>query len=230
MLIASDVMTTEVITVTAETPIHDIATLLQTKRISGVPVVTADKAVIGVVSEGDLITHAEVVGERRRSWWLRLFEDQSALASAYAKTHGRVARDVMTSYVITVPPESTLAEIAKILEHNRIKRVPVVRDGKLVGIVTRGNLLQALATIDVSQPASIDDRTIRNRLLKDLSAQRWANLDLKNILVRDGVIHLWGFVETEEERRAIGLAAQNVPGVKAVEDHLQRYHIPTAYE
>ena len=230
MLTASDVMTTEVITVTPETSIHDIATLLHTKHISGVPVVTKDKTVIGIVSEGDLITHAEVAGEQRRSWWLQLFYDQSALARVYAKTHGRVARDVMTSSVITVSPAATLAEIAKLLEDNRIKRVPVVRDGKLTGIIARGNLLQALATADVSKPASIDDRAIRERLLKDLSAQLWANPDLKSIVVQDGVVHLWGYVRTEEERRALRLAAQNVPGVKTVEDHLKQYHMPIAYE
>lgn len=182
------------------------------------------------MSEGDLIGHAEVVGERRRSWWLRLFDDESVLARDYAKTHGRVARDVMTSSVITVSPTATLAEIAKTLEDHRIKRVPVVRAGKLGGIVTRGNLLQALAMADVSKPASIDDRTIRDRLLNKLNAQSWANLALKNILVKEGVVHLWGFVATEEERRALRLAAENVPGVKTVEDHLRRYHVPTAYE
>jgi len=230
MLTAADVMTTDVITVTPETPIRDIATLLHTKHISGVPVVNPDSSVVGIVSEGDLIGHAEVVGERRRSWWLRLFDDESVLARDYAKTHGRVAGDVMTSSVITVSPTATLAEIAKTLEDHRIKRVPVVSDGKLAGIVTRGNLLQALATADVSKPASIDDRTIRDRLLNKLNAQSWANLALKNILVQDGVVHLWGFVATEEERRALRLAAENVPGVKTVEDHLRRYHVPTAYE
>ena len=139
---------------------------MHAKHISGVPVVTTDKTVIGIVSEGDLITHAEVVGERRRSWWLQLFSDQSALARVYAKIYGRVARDVMTSSVITVSPAATLAEIAKLLEDNRIKRVPVVRDGKLAGIITRGNLLGALATADVSKPASIDHRAIVNGFSK----------------------------------------------------------------
>jgi len=230
MLTASDVMSTEVVTVTPETSIHDIATLLHTKHISGVPVVTADNTVIGIVSEGDLITHAEVVGEQRRSWWLRLFDDQSALAQVYVKTHGRAARDVMTSRVITVPPTATLAEVAKLLEDNRIKRVPVIRDGKLAGIITRGNLVQALATADVSKPASSDDRAIRTRLLKELSGQSWANLGLKSIVVQDGGVHLWGYVATEDERRALRLAAENVAGVKTVEDHLKRYHMPVAYE
>src|SRR5437667_3197271 len=122
MLTAADVMTTDVVTVMPETPVRDIARLLHTKRISGVPVVSPDNRVIGIVSEGDLIGHAQIVGEPRRSWWLRLFDDANTLAREYAKTHGRVAQDVMTSTVITVTPTASLAEIAKTLEHDRIKR------------------------------------------------------------------------------------------------------------
>ena len=223
MLTAADVMTTDVITVTPETPVRDIAKLLYTMRISGVPVVDPNRAVIGLVSEGDLMKHVDVIGEQRRSWWLTLFVGESMLAHDYAKTHGRRAQDVMTSEVITVMPTASLAEIASTLERNRIKRVPVVQDGRLVGIVTRGNLLQALATIDVSKPASLDDRTIRERLLAELDAQPWAHMLLKNIIVENGVVHLWGFVENDEERRALRVAAENSPGVKRVEDHLTRY-------
>ncbi len=229
MLTAADVMTTEVITVTPETPVRDIATLLREKRISGVPVVTSDNTVVGIVSEGDLISHADVVGERRHSWWLRLFDHPNALAHEYSKAHGRVARDVMTTALITVDPAASLAEVAKALETHRIKRVPVVRDGELKGIVTRANLLQAMATVEIAKSASVDDRAIREQLLGRLAAESWTNLTLKNIIVQNGVIHLWGFVETEEERRALRIAAQNVPGAKSVEDHLERYHIPTAY-
>jgi CBS domain-containing protein len=230
MLTAADVMTTDVITASPETSVRDIAALLREKRISGVPVVTSDNTVVGIVSEGDLMRHAEIVGEQRHSWWLRLFDHPNALAHEYAKAHGRVARDVMSSDPITVDAAVSLAEIARILESHRIKRVPVVRDGKLMGIVTRANLLQAMATVEVAKSATVNDRAIREQLLKSLAAQSWANLGLKNIIVQDGVIHLWGFVENEEERRALRIAAQNVPGAKSVEDHLQRYHIPAAYE
>src|SRR5712691_2576938 len=123
MLTAADVMTTEVITVTPETTVRDIARLLLTKRISGVPVVEPDNSVIGIVSEGDLIGHAEVIGEPRRSWWLRFFDDTRTLARDYAKTHAHFAREVMTSPVVTVAPTASLAEIAKTLEGHRIKRV-----------------------------------------------------------------------------------------------------------
>jgi CBS-domain-containing membrane protein len=223
MFTAADVMTTDVITVTPETPVRDIAKLLYARRISGVPVIDPNRTVIGVVSEGDLMKHAEAIGEQHRSWWLTLFAGDSTLARDYAKTHGRRAQDVMTSSVITVMPTASLAEIAETLERHRIKRVPVVQNGKLVGIVTRSNLLQALATTDISKPASLDDRTIRERLLAELHVQPWAHMLLKNIIVENGVVHLWGFVENEEERRALRVAAENTPGVKAVEDHLDRY-------
>jgi CBS-domain-containing membrane protein len=224
MLTAADVMTTDVVTVGPETSVRDIARLLHTKRISGVPVVSPDNRVIGIVSEGDLIGHAQIVGEPRRSWWLRLFDDENTLAREYAKTHARVAQDVMTSTVITV------TRTASTLEHHRIKRVPVVRNGKLVGIVTRSNLLQALAAADVSKPASLDDRTIRERLLKELNAQPWAHMLTKNIVVQDGVVHLWGLVQTKEERHALRVAAENTPGAKSVEDHLRQHRVPVAGE
>ena len=219
MLMAADVMTPDVITVTPDTSVREIAKLMYTRHISSVPVVDREKRVIGIVGEGDLLGHAEVAGERHRTWWLDAFVDSNALARDYIKTHGRVAADVMTKTVITVAPTASIAEIAKLLERHRIKGVPVVDGGKLVGIVARSDLLRALAKAEVAKPASIDDRAIRERLLAELETQRWAHLPTKNIVVQDGVIHLSGFVETPEERHALHIAAENVPGVERVEDH-----------
>src|SRR4051812_13350514 len=128
MLTAADVMTPNVITIAPETSVREIAELLYTRRISGAPVVDQEGHVLGIVSEGDLITHAAAIGEQRRSWWLNFFADASALAREYAKTHGRTARDVMSKDVMSVPETATLAEIASTLERHRIKRVPVLRD------------------------------------------------------------------------------------------------------
>ena len=225
LLTAADVMTREVVTVAPETPVPEIAQILHAKRISGVPVVAADGGVVGIVSEGDLMRHALAIGEQRGSWWLTFFSDNSALAREYMKTHGRTARDVMTREVISIAPTALLADIAKTLERNRIKRVPVIDNGKLAGIVTRANLLQALAAANVSQAASVDDRTIRERLLAELEPQPWVHLLSKNIIVQDSVVHLWGMVATEAERDALRLAAENTPGVKKVEDHLSRYPV-----
>ena len=227
MLTANDVMTTEVITVSPETPVPDVARLLHERGISGVPVVDTDGTVIGIVSEGDLIGHAGTIGEQRRSWWLRLLTGEDALARDYAKTHARSVRDVMTARVISVPDTASLADIARRMEKHGIKRVPVVRDGRLVGIVSRGNLLQALAAKDVSKDMSADDRTIRERLTADLKAQPWASLLTKNIVVENGAVHLFGFVRSEDERSAIRVAAENMPGVTRVEDQMMRR--PTSY-
>lgn len=226
MLTAADVMTPEVFVAAPTTPVAEIAKLLHEKRISGVPVVDGAGAVVGMVSEGDLIGRTEVVGMPRQSWWLRAFGDPDILARDYAKSHGRFARDVMSAPVTTVAASATLAEIAKLLEQHRIKRVPVVKDGKLVGIVTRSNLLQALGAANMGKPASADDRSIRERLLAELESQPWASMAAKNVVVQDGVVHLWGFVRTDDERRALVVAAQNIPGAKAVEDHLREYRMP----
>lgn len=219
MLTAADVTTSDVITVTPDTSVRAIAKLLYTKHISGVPVVDREKRVIGIVGEGDLLDHAEIAGERRRTWWFDAFVNSNALARDYIKTHGRVAADVMKPTVITVAPTASIAEIAKFLQRHRIKRVLVIDGGKLVGIVTRSDLLRALAAAEVAKPARIDDRAIRERLLAELETQRWAHLPAKNVVVQNGVIHLSGVVETPEERHALHIAAENVPGVKHVEDH-----------
>ena len=234
MLTAADVMTSEVVSVEPDTPVRDIAELLYTRRISGVPVVEHDR-VIGIVSEGDLIGHAAAIGEPRRSWWLSLFTNESLSARDYAKTHGRTARDVMTASVISVEETATLAEIARLVERHRIKRVPVLRDGKLVGIISRGNLLQGLATLKAEPPKNVDDATIREQLMAQLRDQPWAHLftddpwahlSTDDIVVEDGVVHLHGTVRTEDERRALRIAAENVPGVRSVEDHLMVWTPP----
>ena len=229
MLTANDVMTTSVVTVAPETSVPEVARLLHESGISGVPVVDTHGEVIGIVSEGDLIGHAGTVGEQRRSWWLRLLTGEDALARDYAKTHACSVRDVMTTRVITVPDTASLADIARQMEKHGIKRVPVVRDGRLIGIVSRGNLLQALAATDVSRDVSADDQTIRERLTADLKAQPWASMLTKNIVVENGIVHLFGFVRSEEERRALRIAAENVPGVTKVEDHLMRREPSSGY-
>ena len=220
---AIDVMTSEVLTVDENASVTAVAKLLAERGISAVPVVDAENRVIGVVSEGDLLHRAETGTERRRSWWLEMMASTNQLAGDYVKSHSQKVKDVMTRDVISVIEMTPVAEIAVLLETNRIKRVPVVRDGKLVGIVSRANLVRALAmTIDEQASGTEpDDRSIRDKLLAELKAQRWAEVSPANVTVKDGVVHLWSSYLSEQEKRALVVAAENTPGVRRVEDHMR---------
>ena len=225
---AIDVMTPNVITVDPDTTVQSLAALLSERGISGAPVVDAGGSMIGIVSEGDLLHRAELGTEkrdaRRHSWWLEHFA--SGLARDYVKSHGRTVKDIMTRDVITVSEETNLAEVATLLETHRIKRVPVVREGKIVGIVSRSNLVRALGAALGGPPtgasASDDDRVIRARLLAELEQQPWAGkLWAQDIIVSNGIVHLWfGSEEPEERRQAVRVAAENVSGVRGVEEHV----------
>jgi CBS domain-containing protein len=228
---AMDVMTGNVITVTPDTSIQDLAKLLSEHGISGVPVVDADSNLVGIVSEGDLLHRTETGTERRvqprRVRWLDgLMSDQNVVRD-YLKSHGRQVRDVMTRDVITVGETGELAEIADLLETKRIRRVPVVRDGKVVGIVSRANLVRALAIATSRQQSNtvLDDFTIRDALLTELRGKPWAKVWASEVMVRNGVVHLWYSDDQPiEERQAIRIAAENTAGVERVEEHL--VHVP----
>ena len=221
---AIDVMTSEVVTVSDNASVAAVAKLLAERSISAVPVVDAANRVIGMVSEGDLLHRTETGTERRRSWWLDMLASTNQLAGDYIKSHSGLVKDVMTRDVISVSDTTPVADIAIVLETNRIKRVSVLRDGKLVGIVSRANLVRALATSG-DQPSSdteIDDLSIRDKLLAELKAQRWAEVSPANVTVKDGVVHLWSSYLSEQEKRALIVAAENTPGVRRVEDHMRR--------
>jgi CBS domain-containing protein len=224
---AADVMTTNVITVDPDSSVQALATLLSDRGISGVPVVDKDNRLIGIVTEGDLLHRAETGTERRterrRSRWLDTIGADQEAARDYVKAHGRVVREIMTRDVISVSDTTDLADIATLLETKRIKRVPVQHDGKLVGIVSRANLVRALA-MTKSEPAieaNSDDRTIREKLLAELKGQEWVHMWAADIIVRDRVVHLWFSDDrSDEERQALRVAAENIPGVRQVEEHV----------
>jgi len=218
---ALDVMTRKVITVDPETPVREAARIFAENDISGAPVVDDEGRLLGMITEGDLLHRAETGTQaRRRSWWLEFFSSNRELAATYIKENARLVKDVMTGKVISVKETTPVREIADLLERHRIKRVPVLFDGELLGIVSRANLVKALASVpkEASSAASEADEVIREAVLRELAAHRWA-LPVENVIVNAGTVHLWGVVTSVEQARAMCVAAENVPGVKAVEDH-----------
>jgi CBS domain-containing protein len=219
---ASDVMVSKVITVGPDTSVQEIASILLSNRISAVPVVDHRGELVGIVSEGDLIHRVEAGTERHHSWWLALVGDKGALARDFLKSHGARASDVMTKRVITAAPDLPLGELASLLEKHRIKRVPIVEHGKLVGIVSRANLLQALVALrrDLPVQSRVEDSVLRKRIMSEISSKLPVSVSQVNVIVRDGVIELWGTVDSQDEKDALRVAAELVPGVRSVADHI----------
>jgi CBS-domain-containing membrane protein len=217
---ARDVMVAPVITVKPHSTVKEVAKTLVDRHISAVPVVDDAGKLVGIISEGDLMHRAEMGTERRYRWWIRLVGGDASIPFDYIKAHARRAADIMTRNVFTATPETPLDEIAILLERNSIKRVPIVRDGRLVGIVSRANLVQAFATMPRGLEIPLSDSKIREELLSHLKGQPWADTHLLNVTVTDGVVSLWGITNSETERKAICVAAEATPGVRAVNDHL----------
>jgi CBS-domain-containing membrane protein len=219
-MIAKDVMTTAVVTVRAQTSVEDVAKLLLKRRISAVPVVDAKGRLQGIVSEGDLIRRVESGTQSHRSWWLDIMANRDRIVFDYVKSHGRTAGDVMTREVITIGERTPLAKIATLLERHRIKRVPVVRTGKVVGIVSRANLLHGLAAQKTAGgTVAGSDREIRSRILKELD-KAGVDKSYLNVVVTHGEAEFWGLVDSEAQKRALRVAAENVKGVKRVIDNI----------
>lgn len=217
---AADVMVANVISVTPDVLVQDVAYILLSNRISAVPVIDDDGRLLGIVSEGDLMRRAEAGTGRHRSWWLAMLTRTEVLAADYVREHARKVTDVMTRNVVTVAPDTPLQDIATLLEKNGIKRVPVVEGGKVVGIVSRANLLQALASTRKQADVDADDSAIRESIVNRLKAESWTSPSLMNVIVRDGTAELWGIVSSQAEKRAVRVAAEATPGVRAVNDNL----------
>lgn len=218
---AADVMTRRVITVAPDAALADAVGVMLKNGISGLPVVDAGGALVGMLTEGDLLRRAETGTERKRPRWLEFVLGPGKMADEYLHTHGRRVSEVMSTNVMSVTPDTSLEKIVKLMEHRKIKRVPVVENDRLIGIVSRANLMQALLTVSSAIPAAkASDEEIRTRLWSDLEKAEWAPIGLINIIVRDGVVHLHGTIADGRERGALRAAAENVPGVSAVRDHL----------
>ena len=220
---AKDIMVTTVTTVGPETSVRDVAKVLLANRISAVPVIDDQGRLVGIISEGDLVRRTELGTHYRRSWWLELISgiNKEALAKAFLKSHGRKVRDVMTTKVVTAKPTTPLRDIATVLEKNRIKRVPIVVKGQVVGIVSRANIIQALAGLrEEPERTTTSDSIIRKKVMKQIKSGKWSKGSLLNVTVQDGKVRLWGLVDSEAEKQAARVAAELVEGVKAVENNV----------
>ena len=205
-MLAKDIMTTGVVTAASDTSIEAISHLMMTHNVSGLPVVNEQGAILGIVTEGDLILReqTEAKDPRLSSWWLRLLSDRKTDEANYIKTHGTRADEVMTRDVVTVSEDAPVGDIVRVLAEMRVKRVPVTRDGTLVGIVSRINLLRGLATRTESRDASptSDDRTIKQKILQEVEAQGWITHGSLNVIVTGGVVELWGRIGARAARAA----------------------------
>jgi CBS domain-containing protein len=217
-----EIMTSPVTTASPDMSIQDAAQLLADNRISGMPVVDVSGNVIGIISEGDLIHRVETGTDAdRRHWWQGWLASTRKLAERYVKEHGRRVSDAMSEPAISIDENASLSDVADVLERRRIKRLPVLRDGKLVGIVSRSDLIRELASMkpDRAADAVYEDATIREAVFTALDSKRWA-LPWGGVVVKHGIVQLWGVVDSEEERRATCVTAESVKGVKRVESYL----------
>jgi CBS domain-containing protein len=226
---AADVMVTNVITIQPDASVREVAKILLANRISAVPVVDKSDRLLGIVSEADLIHRAEIGTERSSSRWLELLVGNHTLAQNFIKSHARRIADVMTRDVITVTASTPLGEIVRLFEKHRIKRVPVVDNGKIVGIVARANLLQALlrSQHDTS-PGGFKASTLQADMVTDLEAEPWWPGNV-NVIINDGAAQLWGIVEAQVQKDAIRVAVESIPGVRTISDKISVHRIPRAY-
>lgn len=218
---AQEIMTSRVVTISRASSLREAVAAMLDHGIGGMPVVDENGVPVGMLSEGDLLRRTELGTERKRPRWLALLLGPGKLADEYTHAHGRIVADVMSEKLHGVAPDTPLQEVVLQMERHRITRLPVLKDGRLVGIVTRANLLRALALAAPSLPAATkSDNDIRELLSQELAATHWAPRSLLDIMVRNGEVHLYGTILDEREREALCVAARNTPGVKAVHDHL----------
>jgi CBS domain-containing protein len=217
---AHQIMTRRVITVKADTPILEAANLMLHQHVSGLPVVDEAGKLIGIVSEGDFIRRSEIGTQRKRGRWLKILVGPGLSAFDFVHEQGRKVAEIMTSDLYTTKENMLLEDVVQLMERQNVKRLPVMRGDALVGIVTRSDLLRAVASLarDVPDPTADDDH-VRNRVIAAIEKGDWQPMQL-GVTVRDGIVHLTGMITDERFRQATIVAAENVSGVKLVHDHL----------
>jgi len=218
---AEDVMTREVISIDPDSTVLQAARLMLQHRISGLPVIDAKGKLVGVLSEGDFLRRRETNTEKRRSRWLEFLMGPGRIAAEYTHSHGCKVSEAMTQNPQTVAETASLEDIVELMEKHRIKRVPVLCGDEVVGIVTRSNLMRAMVSVARAvPPTASDDTAIREQLMDEIQKAEWAPSATIEVMVRDGVVEYWGVIIDERQREALKVAAENIPGVTAVKDHL----------
>lgn len=217
---AHQIMTKDVITVTPQTTIEEAAKIMLQTHISGLPVLNDAGRLVGIVSESDFLRRSEIGTGRKRFSWLQFILGAGRVASEFVRERGRKVGDIMTPDPITVDEETPLEDLVRLMEKNDIKRLPVMSGRTLKGIVTRSNLLQAVASMahEIPDPTADDDH-IRDRIIRTVNQTDWRPIGFK-VTARNGVVHLHGIITTDQARQATIVAAENTAGVKEVHDHL----------
>jgi CBS domain-containing protein len=213
-------MTPNVISISPDATVTDAIKIILKNRISGLPVVDESEYLVGIVSEGDFLHRVELGTERKRSRWLSFLLGPSTLANEYVHSHSRKIKEIMTPDPVTVTESTSLDEVARLMERHQIKRLPVVRGKKVVGMITRKNLIQIMATRGHAiPPLTDDDQSIRSRILNEIAKQPWAvSSPLINLTVHNGIVELFGAVNDERTEKALIVLAENTKGVKAVKN------------
>ncbi len=219
---ARDVMTKGVICINVKESVFDAAELLLGAGVSAVPVVDDKGAVVGIVSEADLIRRAEIETAGKKSWLARLMDSEVSAARDFVAAHTRRLSDVMTKEVVTATEDTPLRELVALMDRHVIKRIPIVRDGVPIGVVSRADLLRALLSREPDRPVlQPTDKALRQAVVEALENRPWTSKWPTNVFANDGVVHLWGFVDGDDVRKAYRIAAENVPGVRRVKSHLR---------
>ena len=219
---AKEIMTRDVATVTPEASVREAAGIMTERRVSGVPVVGADGRLVGVLTATDLLHRVETGTEKRPSWFAKFISNPDQMARQYAKSHGLKVYEVMSRHVIAVRDDAGLSEVADVLDTNKLKRVPVVRGGGLVGIISRGDLVRVLSQASVGTPVvNSDDPTLQRNIMEQIRKQPWLDSAYLNITVKDSIVEAWGTVPSVDQRNALRVLIEEFAGVIRIEDHLK---------
>ena len=216
---AEAIMTTPVVGIEPSASIADAAGLMLSKKISGLPVIRSDGSLVGIISEGDFLRRGELGTERKRSRWLEFLISPGRAADEYVHANGRRIEEVMSEDVVTASLDASIAEVVELMTRHHVKRIPVTDGGKVVGLITRSDLLRAFLNA-LPAPASTDDEQIGQNIIAELATQKWAGKEMIDVTVDKGLVELSGAIFDERERQAAIVAAENVAGVRAVKDNL----------